>query len=69
MNTNLLVGILVLVVGAVLLYLGYSASQGIGEQVRETFTGRFSEATTWYIVGGMAATIAGIVFIVLGARS
>lgn len=69
MNINLLIGILLLGAGAVLLFFGYNASQSVGEQVRETFTGRFSDSTTWYFVLGAVAALAGLVIVVVGSRA
>ncbi|TVS10365.1 MAG: DUF3185 family protein [Gammaproteobacteria bacterium] len=60
MSSNQIIGIVLLVVGAMLLYFGYQASQSIGEQVTETFTGRFSDSTTWYFILGSAAAVSGI---------
>lgn len=68
MQFNFLIGLVLLAVGAVLLYFGYSASQGIGEQVHETVTGRFTDSTTWYFVLGIAAAIAGIAMMAFGSR-
>lgn len=68
MNFNLLIGAVLLIVGAVLLYFGYTASQSLGEQVHETFTGRFTDSTTWYFVIGAAAAIGGVVFLIPGLR-
>lgn len=64
MNSNQIIGIVLLVVGAILLYFGYQASQSIGEQVTETFTGRFSDSTTWYFILGAAAAVGGIALLV-----
>jgi hypothetical protein len=63
MNLNVVLGILLLVAAGVLLYLGYTASQGLGEQIHETFTGRFTDSTTWYFVFGVVAAIAGVVML------
>ncbi len=60
MSSNQIIGIVLLVVGAILLYFGYQASQSMGEQITETFTGRFSDSTTWYFIGGAAAAVGGI---------
>lgn len=68
MQINLLVGIILLAVGAILLYFGYTASQGIGEQVHETFTGRFTDSTTWYFVIGLIAAVAGVAMMAFGSR-
>lgn len=59
MGTPKIVGIVLLVVGILLLFFGYQASQSIGEQLSETVTGRFSDETMWYIIGGVAAIVAG----------
>jgi uncharacterized BrkB/YihY/UPF0761 family membrane protein len=68
MPFSFLVGLVLLAVGAVLLYFGYTASQGIGEQVHETFTGRFTDNTTWYFVIGVAAAVAGVAMMAFGSR-
>ncbi|GGY60666.1 hypothetical protein GCM10007071_04200 [Marinobacter zhanjiangensis] len=59
MGTQKIVGIVLLVVGVLLLFFGYQASQSMGEQLAETVTGRFSDETMWYIIGGVAAVVAG----------
>lgn len=63
MSTNQILGVALLVAGAILVYFGYQASQSLGEQVQETFTGRFSDSTTWYFVFGAVATVAGLLVI------
>ena len=68
MNINLVIGIVLLVVAAVLLYFGYSASQSVGEQVHETFTGRFTDSTTWFFVLGIAAAIGGLIMLTFRVR-
>ncbi len=69
MHINQILGIVLLVVGATLLYFGYAASQGIGEQVHETFTGRFTDSTTWYFVLGIGAAIGGVVLLTFKTRT
>lgn len=69
MNINLFMGTILLVAGAVLLYFGYTASQSLGEQVHETFMGRFSDSTTWYFVLGIAAAIAGVILLAFKANA
>ena len=65
MNTHQIIGILLLVAGAALLYFGYQASQSVSEQVFETFAGRFTDSTTWYLVTGAAAAIGGLILLVI----
>lgn len=54
------VGVALLVVGALLLFFGWQSSQSLGDQVSEAITGRFTDTTMWYIIGGAAATAAGL---------
>ena len=68
MQFSLIIGLVLLAVGAVLLYFGYTASQGVGEQVHETLTGRFTDSTTWYFVIGVAAAVGGVAMIAFGSR-
>lgn len=59
MGSQKMMGLVLLAVGLALLFFGWQASQSIGEQVVETFTGRFSDGTMWYIIGGIAAIVGG----------
>lgn len=63
MRLNPMIGIALLVLAAVLMYLGYTASQGVGEQLNETLTGRFSDSTTWYFILGVASALGGFFMI------
>lgn len=60
MNNSQTIGFVLLAVGAVLLFLGYQASQSVGEQMVETMTGRFTDATTWYFILGAVAAAGGL---------
>lgn len=59
MGMSRILGVVLLVVGGLLLFFGYQASQSLGEQLAETVTGRFSDETMWYLIGGVAAVVAG----------
>ena len=59
MGNQKLVGIVLLVVGIALLYFGYQSSQSVGGQISESLTGRFTDETMWYLIGGAAAAAAG----------
>lgn len=59
MGNQKLVGVVLLVVGAILLYFGYQSSQSVGGQITESLTGRFTDETMWFLVGGAAAVAAG----------
>ncbi len=50
-----------LVVGILLLYFGYQEYQSLGSEVEEFVTGSPSNNAIWFLVGGAAAAIAGLV--------
>lgn len=59
MNQKSLIGAVLLVVGLVLLYFGFSASQSPTEEISEALTGRFSDETMFYLIGGAIAAVLG----------
>lgn len=68
MSPQRILGVVLLVVGLVLLYFGLNATDSVGESVSESVTGKYSDKTTWYIVGGAAAAVAGLVLGFFGGR-
>ncbi len=68
MNSQRILGIVLLVVGIILLVVGMNSSNSMADQLSNTFTGRFTEATTWYIVGGIGSAVAGVAMLALGSR-
>jgi drug/metabolite transporter (DMT)-like permease len=68
MGTQRILGIVLLVVGVVVLVLGMNASHSVADQVSNTFTGRFTQATTWYIIGGGAAALFGLLLVLIGSK-
>lgn len=68
MSMPRILGLVLAVIGIGLLIVGLNASQSVVEQARETFTGRFSQVTTWYIIGGIAAIVAGGALALFGGR-
>ena len=61
-------GITLLVIGVVLLVMGINASHSLAERVGDTFTGRFTRTTTWYLLGGMALGVLGLMLALFGVR-
>ena len=53
-------------IGVILLYLGFNATESVVDQVSETVTGRYTETTTWYLIAGAAAAVGGLLLAVLG---
>jgi hypothetical protein len=68
MSQKRIAGIVLLVVGAILLIVGMNASHSAADQISNTFTGRFTHETLWYLVGGGAAALFGLLMVVGGAR-
>ncbi|MEI8195534.1 MAG: DUF3185 family protein [Phycisphaerae bacterium] len=66
MNSQRLLGIALLIVGVALLIIGMNSSHSMADQVSNTFTGRFTEATTWYILGGIGTGIFGLILLLSG---
>lgn len=59
MKTQLILGLAILAAGITLLVIGLNASDSAGEQIREGFTGHYSDKTTWFIVGGICGIVGG----------
>jgi uncharacterized protein YjeT (DUF2065 family) len=68
MDTKRIAGIVLLVVGAILLYFGYQASDAPLEQARESITGDYSDQTMLYLIGGAAAAVAGVALLFFGRK-
>lgn len=62
------IGVVLLVVGVALLIVGMNSSESVTDQASEFFTGRFTDTTLWYIIGGIAVGIAGLGLLVFGGR-
>lgn len=68
MSTSKLAGLVLVVVGGILLYFGYSASDSAFETVTETVTGRYTDRTTLYLVGGAACAVVGAGLLIFGKK-
>jgi len=65
MLSKRVMALLLIVLGSILLFAVYQSSQGLGEQVTEAATGPFADATEWFIVLGVASSVAGVGFLLL----
>ncbi len=59
MKSQKLVGLVLLVVGIILLFFGWQSTESVTEQVSESLTGRYTDETLWFLIGGAAAIVAG----------
>lgn len=60
MNNSKIIGIVLLALGAVLLYFGINATNAPVEEISEAITGKYSDNTMMYLVAGGVAGIAGL---------
>ncbi len=68
MNPIRIGGVVLAVVGVVMLLYGVNASHSMADQLHGAWTGRFTERTTWYIIGGIALCVAGGLTAAFGGR-
>lgn len=66
MNMKRGLGIALLIVGAVLLYFGLQSTDSFGEKIVEGVTGRYSDGTMGYLIGGAVSTAIGLGLLVFG---
>jgi LPXTG-motif cell wall-anchored protein len=69
MPISQIVGAVLLLVGIVLLIFGFQASDRPLDQLAETFTGRFTDETMWYLIAGTAAAVGGGLLFWFGRRN
>lgn len=61
-------GLVLLVVGVILFAFGLNASDSVADSVKEGITGRYTDKTMWYLIGGAALAIAGAGTALFGGR-
>lgn len=68
MTPQRIAGIVLLVLGVVLLIFGLNSSNSVVDQVSEGVTGRYTDTTMWYIIGGIVLGLVGLVLTLMGAK-
>ena len=63
-----IVGIVMAVLGVALFIIGLNASDSAADQISNFFTGRFTEDTMWYMLGGAALAVGGVLLAAFGGR-
>ncbi len=66
--TTRVLGIVLLVVGLALLVFGLNSTESFADSVSEGVTGRFTDKTMWYLIGGGALAVGGAVMAMRGGR-
>ena len=67
-SDKVLVLALLLAIGIFAFGIGISSSRSVADQVSNTFIGRFTDTTTWYLLGGIAAAVFGLMLVSFGYR-
>ncbi|MFA5851894.1 MAG: DUF3185 family protein [Spirochaetales bacterium] len=69
MSSQRILGFALLIVGVFLFAIGLNASNSVADQVTNTFLGRFSDSTMWYLIGGFAVGAFGFLLILFGFKA
>ena len=59
MESQRIIGLVLLVLGLVLFVFGLNATHSVADSVKEGFTGKYTDSTMWYLMGGIALVIVG----------
>jgi hypothetical protein len=57
---NRTLSLILLVAGIVLVAFGVSASESLGSEISEFFTGRPTDKAIWLLIGGAALSVVGL---------
>lgn len=68
MGTKQIVAIVLVVLGVVLLYFGWQATDAPLEQASKGLTGEYSDRTMQYLIGGAVAAAAGVALYFFGGK-
>lgn len=60
MNQNKIIGLVLLVGGAIALFFGFNAANAPMEELAESLTGQYSDRTMFYLIGGGVSAAAGL---------
>ena len=66
---NRAIGLALLVVGVILLVLGIQASDSLGSDISNFFSGTPTDKSIWLLVGAAACIVVGLITAVAGRRS
>jgi uncharacterized membrane protein YiaA len=68
MNSRRFAGLFLLVAGVILFIIGMNASESLADRWSNFFTAHFTDATVWYIIGGVALSAFGLMLVMSGGR-
>ncbi len=59
MNNKRLAGVAIIIIGVILLVFGLSSSSALPDKLSHGITGRYTENTMWYLIGGVSMIVGG----------
>lgn len=65
---NRILAVILIVVGGGLMVYGLQASQSFSSDISRLFTGSPTDRAIWLIVGGLAASVAGVTLFLRGGK-
>lgn len=68
MGSVRVIGIVIAIVGAVLLFFGLNSSHSVLDRASETLTGRYTQETMVYLIVGIVALVGGALTALVGRR-
>ncbi len=60
MSITRILGVVLLIAGVVLIIIGVVASRSLADSLSTVFRGRLTNQTMWYIFGGIASAVLGL---------
>ena len=63
-----ILGLALLRAGLVMLYFGWQSTESLGEQLVEGVTGRYSDSTMAYLIGGLISAVVGLGLLLFSRR-
>lgn len=61
-------GFIALAIGIVLLIFALQGTNAPADQITEALTGRYTDRTMFYLIGGIAASLGGLFLLVFGNK-
>ena len=61
MTIQRLIGLPLLVGGVIFLLIGVDSTHSAADHLSNTFSGRYTDQTNWYLVGGAVSAIMGMI--------
>jgi len=66
MKAGKLIGLVLIVAGGALLYIGINATESPLEALSQTLRGRYSDQTMFYLIGGGVSAVVGLAMLFKG---